>query len=151
MAAPRTAYGKKAARSFRARAAVMAAAALCATGLLSGCGTAGAREADARQAAAGFERALGTGDFAGACARLAPQTRQEVEDSEGKRCADAVRGLALPAAGDLVRVRVYGRQAQASGAGDTLFLSQFDHGWKVVAAGCRPRQGQPYQCTLKGG
>ncbi|MEU6890309.1 hypothetical protein ABZ934_00640 [Streptomyces sp. NPDC046557] len=127
------------------------AVALLLTGLAVGCGTAGVREDDARTAATGFERALDAKDFAGVCARLAPQTRDELENSEGKGCADAVPGLSLPAAGDLVRVRVYGRQAQASGPGDTLFLSQFDHGWKVVAAGCEPRQGQPYQCTVKGG
>ena len=32
-----------------------------------------------------------------------------------------------------------------------LFLSQFPDGWKVVAAGCIPQPGRPYQCTVEGG
>ncbi|GHE27624.1 DUF6766 family protein [Streptomyces hydrogenans] len=30
--------------------------------------------------------------------------------------------------------------------GDALFLSQFDAGWKVVAAGCTPRPDMPFDC-----
>jgi hypothetical protein len=48
-------------------------------------------------------------------------------------------------------VDVYGRQARAVLASDTLFLSQFSDGWKIVAAGCEPRPGRPYQCSVKGG
>ncbi|WP_329200764.1 MULTISPECIES: hypothetical protein [unclassified Streptomyces] len=151
MAASRTAYAKRAARPHGAAPAALVGVALLATGLLSGCGTPGVRQDDARAAVTGFEKALAAKDFAGVCSRLAPQTREEVEDSEGKGCADAVPGLSLPGVGSPVRVTVYGRQAQVVGPGDTLFLSQFDHGWKVVAAGCEPRQGQPYKCTVKGG
>ncbi|MGW7103450.1 hypothetical protein [Streptomyces sp. NPDC054838] len=153
MAVSRTTHGRRAAGPRRAAAAAMAAVVALVTGLLSGCGTAGVRADDARAAATAFEQALGAKDFAGVCARLAPQTREEVADSGsgGGGCADAVAGLGLPATGTPVRVTVYGRQAQVAGPGDTLFLSQFDHGWKVVAAGCEPRQGQPYQCTVKGG
>src|SRR4051794_2811232 len=113
MTASRTSDGGRAARLRGGRAAAPVVVALLFTGLVGGCGTAGVREDDARAAATGFERALDGKDFAGVCARLAPQTREELENSEGKRCADAVGGLSLPAAGDLVRVRVYGRQAQA--------------------------------------
>lgn len=151
MAASRTAYGKRAARPRGAGPAALAGVGLLTVGLLSGCGTPGVRQDDARAAADRFERALGAKDFAGVCARLAPPTREEVEDSEGRGCADAVRGLSLPGAGSPVRVTVYGRQAQVVGPGDTLFLSQFAHGWRVVAAGCEPRPGQPYKCTVKGG
>ncbi|MDQ0585580.1 hypothetical protein QF030_007758 [Streptomyces rishiriensis] len=84
------------------------------------------------------------------CSALAPQTRSEVEDSEKKVCPDAVSSQSLTAGGPLRRVDVWGRQARAVLASDTLFLSQFPDGWKIVAAGCRPRPGRPYQCSVKG-
>ncbi|MDK0523889.1 hypothetical protein [Streptomyces sp. ML-6] len=56
-----------------------------------------------------------------------------------------------PAGGPARTVDVYGRQARVVLTSDTLFLSQFADGWKVVAAGCRPLTGRPYQCSVKGG
>ncbi|MFJ9041759.1 hypothetical protein ACIRF8_34975 [Streptomyces sp. NPDC102406] len=70
--------------------------------------------------------------------------------SEKKPCADAIGTQDLSPAGPVRDVDVYGRQARAVLASDTLFLSRFPEGWKVVAAGCRPRAGQPYQCAVKG-
>jgi hypothetical protein len=118
---------------------------------LAGCGSAGERVTDASSAARAFERALDEGDRAGICEALAPETRGELEDSEKKACTDGIRGQDLPAGGPVRDVEVYGRQARAVLASDTLFLSQFSDGWKIVAAGCRPRPGQPYQCSLQGG
>lgn len=118
---------------------------------LAACGSTDGREADVSAAATSFERALRGGDPTAVCAALAPQTRRETEESERKPCADAVAGLNLPAGEPLDGVDVYGRQARAVLASDTLFLSQFPDGWKIVAAGCRPRSGQPYQCAVKGG
>ncbi|WP_247195694.1 hypothetical protein [Streptomyces sp. GESEQ-35] len=118
---------------------------------LAGCGGAGEREADASAAAAAFEKALAGGDRAAQCSALAPQTRAEVEDSEEETCVDAVGAQDLPAGGPVSGVDVYGRQARVVLASDTLFLAQFPGGWKIVAAGCRPRPGQPYQCSVKGG
>ncbi|WP_189111633.1 hypothetical protein [Streptomyces camponoticapitis] len=46
---------------------------------------------------------------------------------------------------------VFGRQARAVLVSDTLFLSQFPDGWKVVPAGCEPHPGHPYRCSVKGG
>ncbi|MGC0336296.1 hypothetical protein [Streptomyces sp. SLBN-8D4] len=46
---------------------------------------------------------------------------------------------------------LYGRQARIVLARDTLFLSLFPDGWKVVAAGCSPQPGRPYQCAIRGG
>ncbi|GHE56522.1 hypothetical protein [Streptomyces vinaceus] len=47
--------------------------------------------------------------------------------------------------------QVYGRQALLRMARDTLFLSQFNDGWKIVGAGCEPQADMPYRCSLKGG
>ena len=41
--------------------------------------------------------------------------------------------------------------ATAGNGHDTVFLAHFPTGWKITAAGCRPRPQRPYQCEIKGG
>ncbi|MFF1478105.1 hypothetical protein ACFVYD_11110 [Streptomyces sp. NPDC058301] len=119
--------------------------------VLCGCGAPEARLEGARQAGRVFERALADADFPRACALLAPQTRQQLEDDQHQPCGPALRGENLVAAGELRGTQMYGRQALLSLRNDTLFLSQFKGGWKVVAAGCVPQGDKPYRCSLKGG
>lgn len=126
------------------------AAVALAVSAVSGCGTVSERRDDVRAATEHFERALRTRQFARLCAVLAPVTRQELEQSAGSRCEEGMRGERLPEGGRIVRVDVHGRQARAVLAQDTVFLSQFPTGWKVVAAGCTERPGRPYQCEIKG-
>ncbi|MGW6862520.1 hypothetical protein [Streptomyces xanthophaeus] len=133
----------------------MVAALLCAGAvavLVSGCGAPSARVDGARAAGERFERALASGDHEAACRLLAPETSGQLEQGEGRACREALGEEGLPMAGAVRTTEVYGRQAMLRLVGDTLFLSQFSGGWKVVAAGCTP-QGvqQPYQCVLKGG
>jgi hypothetical protein len=120
-------------------------------GTVSGCGGPGARGGAVSGQAEVFERALHAGDNAAACALLAPGTRSEVEDSAQKPCAVALGEEPLPSGGAVRAVEVYGRQAMVTLERDTLFLSQFPGGWRVVAAGCLPEAGKPYQCQVKGG
>ncbi|MGK5632510.1 hypothetical protein [Streptomyces sp. URMC 123] len=118
----------------------------------AGCGELEQRRSAATAAALGFERALGTRDGAAACAALAPGTREELERSAGAPCPRVVLEEEVPAAGNQVRATdVEGRQARVVFGSDTLFLSLFSTGWKVVAAGCAPRPDEPYQCAVKGG
>lgn len=121
----------------------------------TGCGSVEERRTAARDAAVDFERALGAEDGVALCAVLAPGVRDEVEQSSGTPCEEAVVEEDVPfvaAAGDAVEgVDVAGRQARVEFSADTLFLSRFSDGWKVVAAGCAPRPERPYQCLLKGG
>lgn len=118
---------------------------------LTGCSTLGEREDAASRAAVRFEESVRRADASRACAALAPETRQEVEQSAESPCAKALPGEQLSYAGAVRGVHVYGRQAQVVLAGDTLFLSVFPGGWRVTAAGCVPRPRQPYQCKVKGG
>ncbi|WP_369214737.1 hypothetical protein [Streptomyces flavofungini] len=127
--------------------ALLAAALL---GALTGCGV-DAREDAAARAADRFEAGLRTSDAARGCAALAPGTRDELRRDAGLPCVRALTDAGLPTAGPVRTVDVYGRQARVVGAGDTLFLSSFAHGWKVVAAGCTARPERPYQCLIKGG
>ncbi len=84
---------------------------------------------------------------------LAPGTREELEETARSRCPPALEDLGLPSAREVRRVDVYGGQARVVLDSDTLFLSSFPDGWKVVAAGCEPRPESevPYRCDLKGG
>lgn len=119
--------------------------------VLAGCGGPGERGDQVTAAATAFERALDGDDRAALCAALAPETRSEVEESEKKPCLDAVGAQDLPAGGPVRSVDGYGRQARAVLRSDTLFLSRFPGGWKIVAAGCVPRSGRPYRCSVQGG
>jgi hypothetical protein len=118
-------------------------------GLLSGCGSQGTGEAAA--AAQDFARSVARSHEPAACRFLAPATRSELEQSEGKPCAAALAATDLPDAGTLRSTRRYGTMSQAVFTHDTFFLSPFPGGWTVVAAGCDPRGDRPYDCTLQGG
>jgi hypothetical protein len=120
-------------------------------GAMSGCGGAQARSADASAVVEKFERAVHGGDAAVACTLLAPQTRSDLEDSAQVRCDAALKEEQLPDGGAVRDTAVYGQQAVITLQGDTLFLSQFPGGWRIVAAGCVPEAGKPYQCQVKGG
>lgn len=124
---------------------------LPAVGAVAGCGTVAERRADVHDTVAVFEQALGDGAYDRGCALLAPGTAEELEQSADSPCAQALREESPRPGGAVRRTDVYGNQARAVLSADTLFLSRFATGWKVVAAGCEPRPQQPYQCRIKGG
>ncbi|MEU7696711.1 hypothetical protein [Streptomyces sp. NPDC039028] len=114
------------------------------------CGAPAARQDGAAAAGTAFEAAVAAGDHVRACTLLAPQTRFQLEQDEQRPCPAALASQQLPKAAGVDGVEAYGRQAMVRLAGDTLFMSQFSGGWKVVAAGCTPRPDQPYHCLIKG-
>ena len=114
----------------------------------AGCGTSG-RAPAARSAALAFERGLRDGDANALCALISPEVRDELESSEKASCVEVIGKQDIPAAGALRSVDVYGRQARVQFKSDTLFLSSFPKGWRVVAAGCQEQPGKPYQCAIK--
>ncbi|SOE58791.1 hypothetical protein SAMN05446589_1420 [Streptomyces sp. OV198] len=133
------------------RACGVTVSVLLAVGTVGGCGTVAERRDDVRDTAAVFEQALGEGAYDRVCAVLAPATVQELEQSSESPCAKALNDQSPPPGGAVRRTDVYGNQARTVLSSDTLFLSHFTSGWKVVAAGCRPQPQQPYQCRIKGG
>lgn len=132
-------------------AAVSAGLAGLAAALLTGCGASAVRVDGARDAVRVFEGALASRDYAAACALLAPQTRGRLEQDEKQRCAQALGSQELPVSAAIGTPEVYGRQALVRAGEETLFLSPFTGGWRVVAAGCTPQGDEPYRCLLKGG
>ena len=116
--------------------------------LLVGCGSSGS---DAQAAATDFYRAVEGGDSALACELLAPETRRQLEQSEHAECQVTLPRVGLPAAGGVGSTQRFGLHAVARFDSDTVFLAEYDAGWKVVAAGCTPRDGLPYDCVVEGG
>ncbi|MEV0987897.1 hypothetical protein [Streptomyces sp. NPDC049949] len=117
---------------------------------VTGCGGPAARQDAAAAVGAAFEAATAAGDHVRACELLAPETRQRLEQDAQKACPTAFASQELPKTRGIEGVEAYGRQAMVRMTGDTLFLSLFTAGWKVVAAGCAPRPDQPYNCLIKG-
>jgi hypothetical protein len=117
----------------------------CTALALSGC--ASASGPDAEHVATAFEDPAT--DPQARCDLLAPATLQTLESDESAACADAIGQLALP--GGAVRSsEVWGGGAQVRLAGDTVFLTETDDGWKVTAAGCEPQGEAPYDCEVEG-
>lgn len=117
--------------------------------LASGCSDMGSsQDQEASDAAADFHQALAR-DPSEACALLAPGTLQELENSFGV-CAGSLPQRHLPAAGQVLRADVYGKDAMVVLDNDVVFLARFPDGWRVTAAGCEARVDRPYNCTIKG-
>lgn len=117
--------------------------------LATACGS--PADSSAEQEASGLRTALANRDGEAACALLAASTRRELERSSGKACATAVLEESLPVGHGAAQVRVFGTMAQVRYDGDTMFLSRYDVGWRVTAAGCTPTPAGIYDCVLTGG
>jgi hypothetical protein len=103
----------------------------------------------ARAAGEAFQTALRSHQGNAACQLLSDEARGNLESGSGKRCAQAIAGLGLPV-GMISSVEVWGGNSQVRLDTGVLFLAQFKTGWKVTAAGCRPRSDQPYDCDVEG-
>ena len=127
---------------------VLAGGAVAMLVLTAGCGS---QQPTATLVATKFVGALGHSDPSVACGYLAPQTKSDLESSAGKSCPTALTEEDLPSAGPVKDSETFGTMAQVRFSADTLFLARFKSGWKVMAAGCSPKPGQPYDCRLQGG
>lgn len=116
--------------------------------LLAGCG--GSRDTEpARDAADLFVTAVAHLDGSTACALLAPEAARHVNDLRAEGCARALATLSLPTEHP-TDTQVWGDTAQVHTAADTLFLRRFADGWRILGAGCTPRDERPYLCKVDG-
>jgi hypothetical protein len=131
------------------RAAFAVGAAIFVAGL-TGCSEGGrGTPSGPLRAAQTFEAALSSRDTSAACDLLASPTREELEQSEGQACPQALQQQDLPSA-SVEDVDVWGDEAIARARGEVLFLTNVAGSWMVSAAGCKPQSDQPYQCEVKG-
>jgi hypothetical protein len=114
--------------------------------LVTGC--ASTQRPEVQRVATAFEDA--GGDAQARCQLLTPKALAALEKSQSGSCADAIGQLPLQG-GDVRSVQVWGGDAQVRLAGDTLFLTETQAGWKVSAAACRPNTDAPYDCEVHAG
>ena len=113
--------------------------------MLSGC----ANVADDEVARVATAFAQDAHDADARCSLLAPSTLATLTQQESSACPDAIAKIQV-GSGRLISIQVWGEEAQAKLADDTLFLTRTAHGWRVLAAACRPRsEQQPYDCQLQ--
>ena len=137
--------------SCRARRFILAVAGALPIILLTSCATLGPDTTAAAGVATAFHRAIEDGNGNAACAVLAPATMQDLENTSGHSCIDAILDEDLPDAREVEATQAFGRGAQVLMDGDVVFLSVFGDHWLITAAGCTPRGDRPYDCTVKGG
>ncbi|MEV8615946.1 hypothetical protein AB0383_50095, partial [Amycolatopsis sp. NPDC051373] len=99
---------------------------------------------DVRAAAQEFVTAAASGSPVDACTLLAPR----VGDAVGPAGCEPI--LATVPHAPISSASVWGEEAQARSAADTLFLHEFPDGWRITGAGCHQRNKQVYDCTVGG-
>ncbi|KAA1424102.1 hypothetical protein F0U47_19805 [Nocardioides antri] len=117
--------------------------------VLAGCGS--SQDGAVEDAAEEFYAALAARDGERACALLAPSTRSELEQAAQKPCPRAILEERIPEASSPEAVEVFGRAGEVRYDDEVAFLGEFPDGWRIVAAGCTPRDPHPYDCHVAGG
>jgi hypothetical protein len=118
--------------------------------LVTGCAGSPSAQAATRTAQAAVQ-ASSTRDATALCALLAPQTAQGLERQRSAPCAVAALSLDLGTPSPPAPAQVWGSSALIPMGSASVFLTEMDGRWRVLAAGCRLRDGQPAECKLGGG
>ena len=122
-----------------------------ATGLcLAVAGCASAQTSDVSDTAKAFSAAMSGGDGTKACALLTTDVAEAVSQDRGGACAEVILEEGWGSTGEVVSVQVAGQRAWVVLDTDTVFLSRFPDGWRVIAAGCTTRDtARPYDCVIQ--
>lgn len=131
------------------RGSTIAVAGAAVVVLLVGCG---AEEAAVRASAERIYAAVARGDGQAACETLSEDTVDQLEQSEGAPCEEAVVKLEL-AGSRAQEVQVFSGSAMVTfDGGERVFLTEEPDGWKVSAAGCRVDEDPvelPHECSVE--
>lgn len=103
---------------------------------------------DAASVAARFLDAAGRGDTEAACALLTPRTREDLAVSDGQPCEQSLPTDRL--GGSVEQADTWSDWAQVTTEDSSVFLTEFNSGWLVSAAGCQPNADAPYHCVVGG-
>jgi hypothetical protein len=125
----------------------MGSAGLLMAVLLAGCADK-TGEQDASGVAARFLDATGRGDTRAACALLTPRVREDLLVSGGQSCEQSLPVDRLR--GTVTEADVWSDWAQVNTDGGSVFLTEYESGWLVTAAGCQPNGDAPYHCVVGG-
>jgi hypothetical protein len=116
---------------------------------LGGCSSLGPDTSGAAGAAEAFHVATADGDGSAACSRLSVRVAEELAQSAGAPCEQAVLAADVPDAAQVRDVQVWGGRGLVVLDHDVVFVAEFDSGWRVTAAGCSARKDRPYDCAVK--
>jgi hypothetical protein len=118
----------------------------------AGCGT-GEDERRVRSVTDRFYAALQGHAGERACAELSENAVNALESASGRSCAQAITALQLPghrAASSTVYLDSARADVAGAAQGEAAFLDRTARGWRISAAGCRPKGDGPYDCRLGG-
>jgi hypothetical protein len=88
-----------------------------------------------------------------ACNQLSKNVVDALESASGRSCEQAITNLDLPGTGSAATtVYLDSARADVRGAspGEAVFLNRTTRGWRISAAGCKPKGDAPYDCELEG-
>ena len=126
----------------------LALIAIAMAALAAGCGT-GSDKRKVRSTVERFVSALDRREGRAACRRLSEEASSKLESEEKRPCPRAVLALGLSSS-SVTKVEVFITSARADLAdGEAAFLDKTPGGWKISAAGCKPRGDMPYDCELE--
>ncbi|AXB47265.1 hypothetical protein [Amycolatopsis albispora] len=112
--------------------------------LLAGCGS--AAESAVRETAQRFLDA----DTTDACGLLSARAMEDLTQHGRQTCPDALTAARTPG-GTVGEVLVWGSDAQAKAGAETLFLHEYEDGWRITGGGCQPSAPElPYRCLVGG-
>jgi hypothetical protein len=117
--------------------------------VMSGC--AAPVSAGPQHATTAFTQAVANADGTQACSLLSPAVASAIAEASKAPCAKAVLQEDLPNPAPIRSVQRFGRQALVTTGTDTVFLSEFSTGWKIIGAGCTPQGDRPYDCAISKG
>jgi hypothetical protein len=105
-------------------------------------------EASIETTSRAFFDAVTAEDGTRACTLLTPRARDGLETG-GARCDEEITKLPLEG-GKAGPAEIWGEQARIRMGADTVFLTRWASSWKITAAGCERRAGEPYDCDVEG-
>ena len=105
----------------------------------------------AEQVARNALQASAAHDTTKLCSLLAPSTAQSLEREQSTPCEQAAQSLSLGQPSTSGPAEVWGSSALVPTGSTSVFLTEVDGRWRVLAAGCSMHKDSPADCEVGGG